>query len=156
MAKGVGAREFEGVISTSGPVQRAHTNLWTSSDLECRPMLESRNNSKMKWTTETTTDSNHRYITDTTPSLFNLLTDLRILAPTALVLELVLDVITVAAADHGQLGMCQPGFLGEHFPDGPVTVPYVVNKPGGGVAHFMDQRVSQTVYKQLSTTLRSL
>lgn len=53
MAKGVGPRELEGVSSTSCPVQRAHTNLWVSSDLECRPMLESKEeDNKMNLTTK--------------------------------------------------------------------------------------------------------
>lgn len=76
------------------------------------------------------------------------MTDLRILAAVALVLVLVFDVVTVAAADHRQLWVCQHGFAGKHFPDGSMAVPHIVDKPGGSVTHLMDQGVSQTVYKE--------
>lgn len=88
--------------------------------------------------------------------IVNLVIHSRVLAAVALVLVLVFDVVTVAAADHRQLLVCQHGFAGKHLPDGTVTITHVVDKPGGSMTHFMNQGVSQTVCKQqLKTTLHS-
>lgn len=73
--------------------------------------------------------------------------DLRILAAGALVLEFVLDVVTVAAADHGELGMNHCGLESIKLPKIPVAISYTINEPGGGVTHLMDQCVPETIYK---------
>lgn len=60
----------------------------------------------------------------------------------ALVLELIIDVIAVAAGNHGQLGVRQRSFMSVDLPEGSVPVPDVIDQPGGSVAHLVNQRVS--------------
>lgn len=72
--------------------------------------------------------------------------DLRILAAGALILELVLDVITVAACHHRQLRMYEGGFASVQLPEVSVTVPHTVYQPCGSMTHFMDQRVPETIW----------
>lgn len=71
----------------------------------------------------------------------------RILAASALILEFVLDVVAVAAGHHGKLGMRQRSFTSVQLPEVPVAVPHAVNQPGGGVAHLVNQRVPETIWK---------
>lgn len=71
----------------------------------------------------------------------------RILASSALILEFVLDVVAVAAGHHGELGMHQRSFTSVQLPEVPVAVPHAINQPGGSVAHLVNQRVPETVWK---------
>lgn len=69
----------------------------------------------------------------------------RILAAGALVLELVLDVITVTASDHGQLRVGHCGLASIQLPEVSMPVPHTVNQPGCSVTHLMDQRVPEAI-----------
>lgn len=73
------------------------------------------------------------------------LLDLRVLAAGALVLELVVDLVAVAAGDHGQLGVGQRGLAGVQLPEAAVAFLHAVNQPGGGVTHLVNQRVPETI-----------
>lgn len=62
----------------------------------------------------------------------------RVLTAVTLILVLVVDVVTVAARHHRQLGMCQHRFTGIQPPEGPVTITNIVYEPCSGMTHFMN------------------
>lgn len=69
----------------------------------------------------------------------------RILAAGALILELVFDVITVAAGHHRQLGMHHCSFSSVQLPEAPVAVSHAVYEPGRGVTHLMNECVPEAI-----------
>merc|ERR1712012_642737 len=63
----------------------------------------------------------------------------------ALVAVLGADRVCVASVDHWKLGKPFHGLLSPTPPKRTMAVPVARDNPGGGVAHFVDQGVSQSI-----------